>query len=107
MSIDNITLKEIKEIGSLINGNSQEEKNAILESLIGKKVTFFCMNYIYHGEISSYSKESITIKEPKIVYETGDFKDKGFKDAQSLECPEYNIQRATIESFGILDRKND
>ena len=75
--------------------------------LLGEQVTIFCLNYIYHGELIGVDEENLLLKNLKIVYETGKFSDKGFKDAQSLECDEFYIQKGVIESFGVLNLKND
>ncbi len=72
-----------------------------LESLLGKQVTFFCMNYIYTGKLMGVNETCVLLQDPKIVYETGAFTDKGWKDAQRV-CPELYIQTASIESFGVV-----
>ena len=84
-----------------------ETNETAFESLMGKEITIFSLNYIYSGELVGVNDENVMLKNPKIVYETGKFSDKGFKDAQSLESDEFFIQKGTIESFGILRNKND
>ena len=109
MDIDNLTYKQLKEISSMFGNNPVKEKaeTSGLSDLIGEQVTFFCLNYIYHGKVLSCDNGSVKITNPKIVYETGDFNENGFQDAQKLECSEFNIQIGIIESFGILRMKND
>jgi len=80
----------------------EEKRLTIDEKLTGKKATFFCMNYIYTGVVASIDERTICIKEPAIVYETGPFVSKEYKDVQSLCVPEFFINRDAIESFGIL-----
>ena len=87
--------------------NVVETNETAFESLMGEQVTIFSLNYIYHGELVGVNDVNVLLKNPKIVYETGRFSDKGFKDAQSLECDEFFIQISTIESFGVLGNKND
>ena len=87
--------------------NVVETNETAFESLLGEQVTIFSLNYIYHGELIGVNDLNVLLKNPKIVYETGKFSDKGFKDAQSLECDEFFIQIGTIESFGVLGNKND
>lgn len=87
--------------------NVVETNETAFESLLGEQVTIFSLNYIYHGELVGVNDINILLKNPKIVYETGNFSEKGFSDAQSLECEEFFIQIATIESFGVLENKND
>jgi len=72
-----------------------------LESLLGKEVTFFCMNYIYTGKLIGVNDTCVLLQNPKIVYETGAFSDQGWKDAQPV-CPQLYIQTASIESFGVV-----
>lgn len=83
-----------------------ETNETAFESLLGEEVTIFSLNYIYHGELIGVNDENILLKNPKIVYETGAFSQKGFADAQSLETDEFFIQKGTIESFGVLKNKN-
>ena len=72
-----------------------------LISLMGKRITLFCMNYIYTGQLVGVNETCVKLAEPKIVYETGPLTDKVWKDAQSL--PEvWYIQTPAIESFGVL-----
>jgi len=76
-----------------------EVENEGLISLLGKKVTFFCMNYIYTGILSGVNTSCVLIDEPSIVYETGAFNEKDWKDAQRLPNSIY-IQTTSIEAFG-------
>ena len=82
-----------------------EVKQEGLIKLIGERVTFFCLNYIYVGDLVGVNDTCVLIENPKIVYETGSFTEKTYKDAQSLNVKEWYIQTGTIESFGKL--KND
>ena len=73
-----------------------------LESLIGQEVTFFCINYIYAGKLIGINADCVKIENPKIVYETGAFNEKGWQDAQALPHQYFYIARQSIESFGIM-----
>lgn len=75
-----------------------------LISLLGKNVMIFCMNYIYTGKLESVNLNDILLKNAKIVYETGDFKNKLFSDAQSLPFSHY-IRINSIESYCETDKK--
>lgn len=77
-------------------------ENEGLLSLLGKNVTFFCMNYIYTGELIGVQEDCVLIKNPAIVYETGSFTEKTYKDVQSLCVNEFYIAKNSIESFGVL-----
>ena len=72
-----------------------------LEALLGENVLIFSMNYIYTGKLVGVNKEFIKLEDAKIVYETGPFTDKNYKDAQSLPTKAWYIQLTSIESFGI------
>lgn len=76
-----------------------EVENEGLVSLLGKRVTFFCMNYIYTGLLEGVNNTCVLLTDPSIVYETGPFTTKEWKDAQKLPNSMY-IQTAAIESFG-------
>lgn len=79
-----------------------EVENEGMLKLMGKRVTFFCLNYIYVGELIGVNDTCVLISSPAIVYETGSFSDKGYKDEQSLCIAEFYIQKNCIESFGEL-----
>lgn len=72
-----------------------------LESLMGQRVTLFCMNYIYTGKLVGVNSTCVKLEDAAIVYETGTLTDSNWKDAQRLPQAWY-VQTGTIESFGIL-----
>lgn len=82
---------------------TEVEKEGLLK-LLGKNVTFFCLNYIYHGELIGVNDTCVLIKNPSLIYETGCFSNKEFKDAQSLCVDEFYISMNCIESFGELKK---
>ena len=82
--------------------NVQEVETEGLIKLMGEKVTFFCLNYIYTGELIGVNETCVLLKNPSIVYETGSFSSKEYKDVQSLCVDEFYISMNCIESFGIL-----
>ncbi|MFZ1007821.1 MAG: hypothetical protein WAN65_13345 [Candidatus Sulfotelmatobacter sp.] len=71
-----------------------------IESLLDEQVLLFCLNYIYTGKLVAVNDTTATLADPSIVYETGSFKDSGYKDAQKLHVSEWNIALSAIESFG-------
>ena len=73
-----------------------------LESLMEQEVTFFCINYIYAGKLVGINTDFVKLENPKIVYETGAFTEKNWKDAQALPNKHFYIARQAIESFGIM-----
>ena len=68
-------------------------------SLLGKKVILFCVNYIYAGDLIGVNETCVKLENAGIIYETGNFQNKTWKDHQSLPAPIWYVQRAAIESF--------
>jgi len=79
----------------------QEVEGEGLLSLIGERITVWCSNYIYTGKLVGVNDDCIKLENAAIVYETGAFNDKEWKDAQSLPHGCY-VRVAAIESFMIL-----
>ena len=75
-----------------------------LVALMGKKVMLFCMNYIYTGTLTGVNQTCVLLEDAAIVYETGAFDSKSFKDAQRLPHSLY-VQTGAIESFCETDKK--
>ena len=73
----------------------------MIEELMGQRITLFCMNYIYTGKLVGVGMTCVKLSDPAIVYETGAFSDKAWKDAQTLPNNLY-VSTAAIESFGIV-----
>lgn len=78
----------------------QEVEGQGLEALLGQQVTFFCMNYIYHGKLIGVNTTDILIENGHIVYVTGAFTQTAFSDAQ-LVSKELRIRTAAIESYCV------
>ncbi len=72
-----------------------------LMGLMGQTVTLFCLNYIYTGLLVGVNETYVKLEKAKVVYETGAFAEKDWKDAQSLPGDWY-VQTSAVESFGIL-----
>ena len=81
--------------------NVQEVENEGLVALLGERVTLFCLNYIYTGKLTGVNEDCVLLENAAIVYETGAFSDKNWKDAQSLPKQHYVMKRC-IESFGVV-----
>ena len=79
----------------------EEVEGEGLVSLLGETVTIFCAVYIYTGKLIGVNESCVLLENPKIVYETGAFNDKKWKDAQELPNNWY-VQTGMIESFGVL-----
>lgn len=78
-----------------------EVENEGLISLLNKQVTFFCAVYIYTGKLVGVNSTCVKLENPEIVYETGAFDTKTWKDAQALPNEIY-LQTAMIEAFGVV-----
>jgi len=72
-----------------------------LDGLLGQRITVWCLNYIYTGDLSGVNDDCIRLDNAAIVYETGPLNDTQWQDAQSLPHPCYVMQRC-IESFMVL-----
>jgi hypothetical protein len=79
----------------------EEVENEGLIKLMGERVTFFCLNYIYTGKLVGVNDQFVKLDDAAIVYETGEFADKEWKDAQKFSRPVY-IMLQTIESFSVM-----
>ena len=72
-----------------------------LDKLLGERVTLFCMNYIYTGTLTGVNDTCVLLTDASIVYETGGFNEKDWRDAQKLPHDWY-VEISAIESFGKL-----
>lgn len=70
-------------------------------ALIGQNVEVFCGVYIYAGKLVGVNEKVIKLENPHIVYETGAFRDKKYKDAQHMGRECHYIAIPFIESFGV------
>jgi hypothetical protein len=77
----------------------EEKEGEGFAALLGKQITCFCAVYIYTGKLVGVNSTCIKLENPAIVYETGPFTDKKWKDAQSLPNTIY-LQTAMVEAFG-------
>lgn len=80
-----------------------EMKGEGFESLLGQRVTLLCANYFYTGKLIGVNADCILLGDkPAIVYETGDWSEKSWKDAQTLPTEKLYVMKSAIESFGVL-----
>ena len=79
----------------------QEVEGEGLVGLLGKRITLFCVNYIYTGDLVGVNDDFCKLENPAIVYETGAFDKKEWGDVQSLPNDLY-IMKSAVESFGIV-----
>lgn len=71
-----------------------------LEGLLGEQVFIICACYIYSGKLVGVNDACIKLEDPAIVYETGAWADKAWKDAQKLPHKHHYVSIGMIESFG-------
>ena len=78
-----------------------EVENEGFMALMDEVITIFSLNYIYTGKLIGFNESCVLLESPSIVYETGSFDSKGWKDAQKLPNQIY-VQINCIESFGVV-----
>ncbi len=79
----------------------QVDDNDGFESLLGQRITLFCLNYIYTGDLVGVNTTYLLLENAAVVYETGAFGDKAWKDAQPLPNA-WRVQIGAVESWGVL-----
>ena len=79
----------------------KETPNEGLISLMGQRVTLFCLNYIYEGKLVGVNDDCCKLEDASIVYETGPLCGTCRKDAQLLPNPAYPMLQC-IEMFTVL-----
>lgn len=62
----------------------QEVEGEGLLALLGQRVTLFCMNYFYTGDLIGVNDDCVLLKNPQIVYETGGYTTKSWANAEPL-----------------------
>ena len=72
-----------------------------LDALLTKRVTLLCMNYFYNGTLVGVNDTFVKLEDASIVYETGEWSSKSYKDSQSLPSDIY-VMTSAIEAFGEL-----
>ena len=77
----------------------EDDSPSGFESKLGEKIALFCGVYIYAGVLAGVSDDHLELRQPKIVYETGELLTGDWKDAQSLPDP-HRVMIQSIESWG-------
>jgi len=70
-----------------------------LLAFLNKPILIFASNYIYTGILVGVNDTCVKLQHAKIVYETGDFNNPKYKDAQTVGDFWY-VNTNSIESFG-------
>ncbi len=84
-------MKAVKKEVQMVEGEG-------LVSLLGQRVLLMCANYFYEGVLEGVNDTCVLLSDVGIVYETGAWLEKGWKDRQQLPCDHY-IQIQAIESY--------
>jgi hypothetical protein len=79
----------------------EEVSDEGLEGLLGRRVTLFCLNYIYEGKLVGVNDDDVRLDDAGIVYETGELSAKTWKDRQALPNTLY-VRASAIESYTIM-----
>ena len=80
----------------------EETEDDGFSPLMGEKVTLLCANYFYTGKLVGVNEGFVEIEDPAIVYETGEWSDKMYKDVQALGCKTLRVRVAAIEAYGTI-----
>jgi hypothetical protein len=78
----------------------QEVDGEGLVGLMGQRVTLFCANYIYTGNLTGVNDTCVLLEDAGIVYETGSFSEKNWKDYQRVADKIY-VTTQSIEMFAV------
>ena len=78
------------------------EEEGGLASLLGKKVFLHCMNYNYSGILSGINTTDGELSEAGVVFETGPYTNKVFKDFQPVPCGKIGFKIASVEAYWEL-----
>jgi len=70
-----------------------------LMTLLGQRVAFMCVNYIYAGKLVGINQTCVELADAGIVYLTGDWSASSWKDYQKLGTMPVFVQLASIEAF--------
>lgn len=68
-------------------------------SLIGKTVFVETLNFNYTGTLEGVNDTQILLTSPKLVFDTGDFKNKDWTDAQALPTKALYIRLSAVQSY--------
>ena len=81
----------------------QEVEGEGLIGLMGQRVVLFCANYIYSGVLNGVNDTCVLLNDAGIVYETGSFSDKQWKDYQKIGDQIY-VTTPSIEMFTVCPK---
>ena len=82
----------------ITKANLVEIPNEGLIALLNEEVLIMCFNYFYAGKLIGVNDTYIKLQNCHVVYETGEWSAKNYRDAQKVSDEHY-IQLASIESY--------
>lgn len=101
-----VTPKKIEKVVEVVT----EQVSEIIDSeggpmtLLGKDVYVSCSSYAYAGKLTGVNDKYIELSDPHIVYETGPWNGKSWKDAQKLPCSKSIVFLAQVENMFAVER---
>lgn len=75
-----------------------QKKDEGMDALLERRVLLMCSNYFYEGILVEYTSEDAILIDAAIVYETGPWTEKKWKDRQALPGP-VGVKIHAVESF--------
>tara|TARA_Y100000296_G_C5025984_1_gene182282 strand:- start:12 stop:323 length:312 start_codon:yes stop_codon:yes gene_type:complete len=72
------------------------------DALLGKYCLIMCLNYIYAGIVSGVNSSVLLLKDPELVYQTGDWEGTSWEDSQKLPTDECRIGLGHIENAFVV-----
>jgi hypothetical protein len=70
-----------------------------MHPLRDKYVIAMAANYIYCGTLEEIAVDRVVLRDPSIIYETGEWSAAKWKDAQRLPTNRIHIERSAVESL--------
>lgn len=92
-TVEKVIEKVIEETISVV------EVEAGLITLMDKTVLLMCMNYNYYGKLTGVNGSEVELENCYIVYETGEWSSKTWKDAQKIPSKTVYVKTTAIECY--------
>jgi len=73
-------------------------------TMLNQDVYVACTSYAYSGKLTGVNDKFIELSDPSIVYETGPWGGKVWKDAQRLPTSKCVIFQSQIENMFVVER---
>ncbi len=80
----------------------EEVENEGLVALMGKRVTLYCANYIYSGDLIGVNEEFVKLDNALIVYDTGAHDAKEWASTGKFPDGEWYVRLGAVESYGLF-----